>query len=371
VDSHLRGNDERKSGDDRGKGREHTKKFWQTNKLYFLFPLIIWLWANLHGSFVYGLLIGGLFLVQLILTNRSLAKKFTLSYLAALILTLVNPYGLTLWHEIIVNSQISAAEKINEWLPIYYAPINYAFLTFLVAIIFLLIINYRKITKLPLYYLVLCLIFLPLTVFSRRNIIVAVPLYLPVFLLLWRNDAVLRPLKANIFWKIVALVAVLVLMAKYIPQDFIGRVKQIDPFKVEFSNYPGLEIIDKLKQLPAGSRVFASYDWGGYLDYQAPDNLYFIDGRNSSYWRLNGRAALEDYQNLVQSPDKFMKMVDSYRINAVLLGDYNSHSGMGLQNADNKKRLELWLKLAQRLESGNWQQLTKGDATLPMLFERK
>lgn len=345
-----------------------------TVRLYFLFPLIMLLWANLHGSFVYGLMAGGLFLLQLVLTNFSQAKKFGLAYLAGVAATLLNPYGLTLWHEVIINARTSALERINEWLPIYYEPVNYLLLTFLVVLIFLFIINRKALNKFPLYYQLLCLIILILAIASRRNSIVLLPLCLPPLVLLWRTDPVVNKIRIGILVDLIYLVVVVIVMIYQYPSAFKPKLTSLNPFKVNQPNYPNLHIVEKLNKLPSQSHVFASYDWGGYLVYQSPGNLYLIDGRNSSYWFLEKQPGLMGYQDLVANPDKFVAMINNYNVTAVLLGDYGSSEETikNPQSPDAKKRSEIWLKLADKLKnSGKWQEVSVPADSWPMLFERK
>jgi hypothetical protein len=183
-----------------------------------------------------------------------------------------------------------------------------------------------------------------LTIFSRRNVIVFLPLYLPVITALWTSDPAFSKIRANNFLRTIIIFIAVVIVAGNWPKDLKVQISQSDPFKIDQPDYPSLKIIERLRQLPAGSRFFAAYGYGGYLDYQLPQDLVFIDGRNSSYWQLDNKLAVTRTQEILKNPDQFEQLLDKYQVKAVILGD-----GSG----DKKP---IWQNLGQKLESsGRWQ----------------
>ncbi len=85
---------------------------------FWFFPLTMLFWCNLHGGFVSGI---GLIVIYIV--GEFLNKKCIYPYLKILffilLVTLINPYGFSLWHFII--DAVSIPRKyIVEWAPIYF-----------------------------------------------------------------------------------------------------------------------------------------------------------------------------------------------------------------------------------------------------------
>jgi hypothetical protein len=67
---------------------------------------------------------------------------------------------------------------------------------------------------------------------------------------------------------------------------------------------------------------YNSYGWGGYLDFVYPEKLWFIDGRMSN-WRcseIKDSSILEDALQIEQVGADFNKVINSYNIQAILIG---------------------------------------------------
>ncbi|KXK10305.1 MAG: hypothetical protein UZ22_OP11002000818 [Microgenomates bacterium OLB23] len=73
-------------------GREAAQK-----KYRFYIPLLFLIWAQVHGAFFLGLVTYGLY----ILTNKSSSRVDYGMFAAACCATLLNPYGISLWREVI------------------------------------------------------------------------------------------------------------------------------------------------------------------------------------------------------------------------------------------------------------------------------
>ena len=100
-------------------------KYFQRDRLLFLLPVILLLWANTHGGFFIGLVLLFLFCGCEWLKQRFKAKgaidatrlrKLGLWSVAALVITLVNPQHVYLWWYPIEAILLSGAtQTINEW----------------------------------------------------------------------------------------------------------------------------------------------------------------------------------------------------------------------------------------------------------------
>jgi hypothetical protein len=66
----------------------------------------------------------------------------------------------------------------------------------------------------------------------------------------------------------------------------------------------------------AGSRIFNSYDWGGYLIWKSnPEVPVFIDGRADLY----GEALFHDFADAYQFRDGWRQILEGWRVETVLV----------------------------------------------------
>ncbi len=99
---------------------------YSSRRLRFLWaiPALIWLWTNTHGGFVAGLAIFAVYLAcraveALACRGRhgvGLILRFAMMVLAAVLVTVLNPYGLQL-HRWLAESLGTPRPEIAEWLP--------------------------------------------------------------------------------------------------------------------------------------------------------------------------------------------------------------------------------------------------------------
>ena len=86
------------------------------NRLIWLFPATMIVWANLHGGFLAGLGIVIAYGAGEAINRRSFAKYFLIFGLSALS-TLINPYGLSYW-TFIANAVTMNRPYVTEWDPL-------------------------------------------------------------------------------------------------------------------------------------------------------------------------------------------------------------------------------------------------------------
>jgi hypothetical protein len=101
---------------------------WMTNgrrKLTYLLVPIMALWVNLHGGYVVGIAFLGLWCVGLwceAWQSRTLGDrdmwKLTASCAAAVLATLLNPYGLGAWESVLMIGGLRSSTVISEWMPV-------------------------------------------------------------------------------------------------------------------------------------------------------------------------------------------------------------------------------------------------------------
>jgi hypothetical protein len=93
---------------------------WKRTRLIFLLPAIMILWANLHGGFLLGLIIVGVFCgVALLRWDRANFKIYSLILAGCFIATFVNPLGWHIYQGLASVLGNFSQAYITEWWPFY------------------------------------------------------------------------------------------------------------------------------------------------------------------------------------------------------------------------------------------------------------
>src|SRR5262245_52551855 len=82
-------------------------------------PLLFATWANLHGGWIVGLGVGGLWLAGRAIDRRGRGAPWAeaAALAAGLLATLVNPYGWTLWRFLLTT--VRPSRNVSEWRPLW------------------------------------------------------------------------------------------------------------------------------------------------------------------------------------------------------------------------------------------------------------
>ncbi len=325
-----------------------------SKKLFLLWPLI-YLWANMHGSFLFGLgllfvwVFVKLFVLYLAaspwkkyLDNSKLIKfseikKFGLITIGAALLTCATPYGFELYSFLGGYSNNFYLSVIEEWLPQFNYPYNYwqlSYLALTIAILGLFIRDAweKKVIKTDIWNLALISICLYLSFKSRRHfplLFVASYFFIVEVVL----DLVeLEKIKFIIkHWTLKAFLLVCLFLAAIYQYLNIGLVN--DPFVSYCGKYPcaAAAYLRENKSLDS-LNIFNEYNWGGYLIWTYPEKKLFIDGRlpQAAY---AGHSFVEEYLDFYKADTDLKKKLAQYDIKLVLL-----------KTRDDKLKIKNWEK---------------------------
>jgi hypothetical protein len=276
-----------------------------------LLPLMT-LWANLHGGFVFGLvLIGGLALDAISGVDRARGKSLFLRWfvfgLGALAASCVTPYG---WDALLASQKIlslgAALPLITEWRPADFGSIGPFELSLLLGVGLAL---YRGIA-LPVMRIVLLLGLLHMALAQTRAaeiLALIAPLLLaaPLARQIGGADAS-TPTAAPFRGALVAGLAA-ALVAGTIAWASVHR------FEPHMRGSP-VAAVAELKKLKL-ARVLNDYDFGGFLI--ASGVATFIDGRTELY----GEKFFVDHNAAsgLMEPDNLFRLLEQYNIEATLL----------------------------------------------------
>jgi hypothetical protein len=270
------------------------------------FPLLFALWANLHGGFVYGLVLIGLFLAAAVwdvLNHRGGSGFRARFYAAALGLataaTLVTPHGIGLYRHIIAFlHETYVLNHTGEFAsPDFHDPATKLFLILLLLVTWSALVNGRKATAVTALIIPAWIYF---ALVHQRDItlfgLVALPLLALHIDPAWRSLTQLRRLRMSFEkaaaaastgpWVAAAAAIAIAIAAAH------GRVgaEQVIGDRFSGRRMP-IQAVDAARHAGLQGRLFADFGWGGYLLYAWPEQKVFIDGGADFY----GSALMRDY----------------------------------------------------------------------------
>ena len=293
------------------------ERFQRTGKGLWALPPLFALWINFHGSWVFGLVVMGIYIVSGLVEGRwgnVTAERWTPPQLRKLVIIsaasiaalLANPYGYKLvWYPFdLLFRQQPVLGKIIEWQSVDFHS------------------GYGKLAMLMIFALLAATLLPPFRWELRDVLLIAFAV--------WTSLTHVR------FLLFAAIILVPVLgprvhvFALYDPKkdkpwlnlamtaSILGLVLWAYPSTSQLQNSVDAHFprtaLQFMQQKQIGGRVFHFYDYGGYIEWNAPTVRTFADGR-ADIFIYNG--VFDDYLkvNRIEQP---LELLDKYRIDYVL-----------------------------------------------------
>ena len=284
----------------------------------FFIPLVFFIWANLHGQFIMGLalfLLWALFKITLdFLKNKkgflviiSKTKIYGIVFLASILLTLINPFGLDIYIAVFKYSTSSLQPHIQEWSPVEYRSLFWWYLyiwLFVISISSLVLIYKKKLWE-NIFYIVVAFLFLLISFKVRRYIwisyFMSIPLIAGMFDLLEKR---LTKFKASMVINVVLIICLLFLVLVKIP-DLRKTTMNWDTYCLHTICSP--KSAEFLENYHGQYTLFSEYNLGGWLIWNYPKIKPLIDGRMTFWEDTFGYSAFKNYidiENNVVDIDK-------------------------------------------------------------------
>jgi hypothetical protein len=324
-----------------------TYQYSHRNFLSVLIPLML-LWVNMHGGFVTGFILNGIYLIVNILyfisqkgEDKDIYKKkataLSLITIACLIISCINPYSykILLFPFKLVAEQFYANNILEFLSPNfhYYYAIPFELLILLSLVTF-------SISKKRLNAIEICLIllFAHMALFSVRYIplfsIIAAPiltkqidLVLEIYDGKFNNIIKKKAVSLSetdsstkgYFYPAIAILLVILLAANgYLIHSFDGNKKPIAA--AEF-----------LEQEFVDGNMFNEYEFGDYIIYRNyPKYKVFIDGRADMY----GVGLFKEYLKVVSFETGWEEIIKKYNINWIFFPSNSEFSRFLIINND-------------------------------------
>ena len=301
----------------------------QNNRLLVL-PLLTLLWVNLHGGYIVGIFLLGIYVAGNLMASitsgepdarRFLQKSKTLLLImiVCVLVSMVNPQG---YHILLfpfkVTSDQFLMDHVQEFLsPNFHQPLPFKYLLLLTIAILAWsrpAVNWIELT--------LILTFTYMALYSVRYITLFAIITGPILIKLIDQMKPGLPTKvkkfldqrsthlaqtdeqtSGYFWSVVGVVAVIGL-------GVAGNFQ----YKFSEKSYP-VAAVEFLKKENVSGNTFTHDDFGDYLIYAAwPERKVFVDGRTDMY----GPERLKEYLTLAHAMPGWREIVDKYAFSSIL-----------------------------------------------------
>lgn len=301
---------------------------------WWIFPLLMLLWANLHGMFILGLLA---FIISLAgwawerwlegrnspVSGRGLLFLALFSTLA----TFLTPSGFHLWGTIfdLAGGSPFITSMTAEYRPAdFHNPGTWPFLILLGAILATSVLSGCKLGMARALQLAGWTL---IGLYSARNIPLAAIVLAPIgaeLLAAWLKESpaltglarfsrslerVERDFRGWL-WAAVGVLLCLVLLGSGVSLALDGQPYQFLP-----ERFP-VAAVDWLKENPPTGRMFNEFDWGGYLLYRLwPEQKIFMDGHTHIY----GDTLSREYVAIQSRVPGWESILDKYQVKWAIL----------------------------------------------------
>lgn len=302
-------------------------------------PLVMLLWANLHGSFVMGLSLMGLFLFGRMIdlarrtgTWRSWlhdnhVRRGWVWCQLSFVASLVNPWGLGLYVHIFDVGRNPNLQALTEWHPLNIRALHgMVFVAATLALVVLYRLTPRRIAA----WEPLTLISLSVaTLWSARFMVWWGPLAALLMTvhfhavcrrwMSWRAEPAESPKNGK--WSVVSMGLIWIFFA-YSPLGMrLVHHKEPDPARALSNNTP-LGIVAWLNEHPPQGLVFNPYEWGDYLLWAGPAELQIF---LNSHAHLVPAEVWTHYLAVMDQTVEGAEVLRRYGVNTVILdAEYRS-----------------------------------------------
>ncbi len=293
------------------------ERFQRTGKGLWVLPPLFALWINFHGSWVFGLVVMGIYISSGLVEgqwNTIVAERWTpvelrklLGATAASVAALfVNPYGYKLvWYPFdLLFRQTAVRQDIIEWQSVDFHTAYGKLAMLMIFSVLAAAWCSREPWALSDVLLVAFALWTSLTHvrFLLFAAIVLVPVLAQRFLLFTPYDR-----KKDKPWLNLALAAAI-----------LGIIAWSYPSPTEIRSMIDGQFprgaLDFMQQKHISGRLFHFYDFGGYIEWNAPSIKTFADGR-ADIFTYNG--VIDDYMKINNIEQPF-ELLDKYKIDYVL-----------------------------------------------------
>jgi len=293
----------------------------------FILPLMMLLWANLHGGFVFGLLawvayFAGWFVErwQKKASNET-GKNLLIAGTTSLIATIITP---DLWHnwEAVLNNRSTfiLSRTVETMPPQFTDPAMHPFVVLLLLTLVLFILNWKGLSAGHIFLLAGLGL---MSVLMARNIPLFAVASVPILTQFMREPLSRFKAWAQIEGRMskfgspslgyaIPLITVLIVVALFVSNQQKTRNSF---FQFNPQVFP-VQAVDWLEDHPQQGNMFNEFNWGGYLLYRTwPEQLVFVDSQTDFY----GEPLMRNYEKIITTQGDWQNLLDEYEVAWVII----------------------------------------------------
>ena len=297
-------------------------------RLWLIIPIMVF-WCNLHGGFLSGLGIIGLYTL-----GEAISRKPFWPFLRILSLscvaTLINPYGFAYWRYLIRAVSMPRPE-ITEWGSIFQTHgtgtmsgthLLYLFLLIVIAIFLALRAYWHEITA---GLILICTAYLGLKNYRHEIFfLISLGVFIPLLITAYFDVIKNRPLFKLVsrlgskFLTIIALIIFVAFTYKLLIQSplNIEIPHQPNPDDKQISYYP-TAAVDFIQNKHLSGTLLTFFNWGEYLIWKLfPDCKIALDGR---YETVYPESVAKEYFNFIRARANWEQFLNNYPPDMILI----------------------------------------------------
>jgi hypothetical protein len=292
------------------------------------FPLLMLIWANLHGGFFAGFIIWGAYAVDWIVEYRNGTKRMDSGKQLASIgifsfaATFINPFGWRLWTTTVgyVGNDFMTSRIVDHLSPNFHNKETWFFLLMIVLALLALMQD----RKIHLREALLLAGWIAMGLHTIRNLplfaVVTAPIYGSILQTWAEKLPALKKQEVNLqttesflrgyVWIVSTVLLLGNVLWRGIPLDEKGVGNVFLPDKMP------VQAVDWLEQNPQQGNLFNDFAWGGYILYRLwPNETVFIDGQTDFY----GETLFREYLAVISMNEGWERILDGYDVSWMLV----------------------------------------------------
>ena len=294
--------------------RTHPERLWAI-------PVIVLVWANIHGSFFFGPLVLGLAWLDDLHDNAPRPHRTLLIAIVSGLAACITPYGPLVWvYAAGLSTNPQVTEGIAEWVPTNIR--SEPGLLFFGSVLAVVVVIARLGRKVPWPTLAFLGVFFLIGAYAARGV-AWWPLAAAVTVAGLLGDPARRAAEVEkptprSFRRInLAMAAVIVLLGVY----FLPFWRPNDPrtnAPEDFLTWAPPDLTARLRELAVpGDRVFNPQEWGSWFEYEMPYVLVGMDSRIEMY----PEQVWEDYDDVIAGAEGWQERIETWGVTIAVMAE--------------------------------------------------
>jgi hypothetical protein len=311
---------------------------------WWYYPIVMLFWVNLHGAYISGFVILGIYLVGELFNHAikldatvcgevqpapslyARLKTYLIAGGSSLLVTVLNPSGWNIWKTSVgfLGNRYLVSHTAEYLPPNFHDPSTWPFLIMVVFSIILLGLHYRRVSAISLLMLAG---WTAMSLYSVRNVPLYAVLVAPIL-----SEICAREIKTSKMMEGFKTLQIRISQVESTLRGYLwslffvilfgfalykGIVVDFDFQGNEFSRavFP-VDAVEWMGKNQQSGRIFNYFPWGGYLLYRSwPSELVFIDGQTDFY----GEALTREYEQVITLTQDWKTILDKYQVSRVLM----------------------------------------------------